>query len=181
MKLFAAVLPPPEAVHELARVTATLHMLPGADTLRWTGRAGWHYTLAFMGQVDDTLIPALEAGLAHTARHHEPFELSIAGGGFFGGKVLWAGAGGQLTAMAGLAADTRAAAQQAGIAMEEYRPYVPHLTLATRRTATGLRRYADALAGHVSDPWTVRELVLVRSGTDPRYEVVAAWPLASGT
>ncbi|MEV8569333.1 RNA 2',3'-cyclic phosphodiesterase [Streptomyces sp. NPDC051322] len=181
MKLFAAVLPLPEAVDELARTVAPLRTLPGADALRWTGRAGWHYTLAFLGQVDDTLIPALEARLAHTARHHEPFELNITGGGSFGGKVLWAGAGGQLTAMAALAAATKAAAQEAGITMEEHRPYVPHLTLATSRTAAGLGRYTDGLSGFTGIPWTVRELVLVRSGADPQYKVVAAWPLGTGT
>lgn len=181
MRLFAAVLPAPEAARELGGTVARLRTLPRADALRWTGRIGWHYTLAFMGQVDDTLIPALEARLAHVARHHEPFELSIRGGGHFGCRTLWVGAGGELASMARLAADAGTAAREAGIAMEERRPYVPHLTLATGRAPTALRRYVDALAGFTSTPWTVRRLVLVRSGTDPRYKVVAAWPLGTGT
>jgi RNA 2',3'-cyclic 3'-phosphodiesterase len=47
MRLFAAVLPPDEVIRELGAVVDELRKLPAADGLRWTGRAGWHFTLAF--------------------------------------------------------------------------------------------------------------------------------------
>jgi 2'-5' RNA ligase len=67
MRLFAAVLPPVEVVRELAAEVAELRRLPGADGMRWTERAGWHFTLAFYGEVDDELVPELTARLGRAA------------------------------------------------------------------------------------------------------------------
>ena len=36
-----------------------LQRMPGADALRWTGRPGWHFTLAFYGEVADDVVPDL--------------------------------------------------------------------------------------------------------------------------
>ncbi|MBZ9643047.1 2'-5' RNA ligase family protein, partial [Streptomyces sp. PSKA30] len=63
MRLFAAVVPPDEVVRELAVEVAELKKLPGADGLRWTGRPGWHFTLAFYGEVEDDLVPELSERL----------------------------------------------------------------------------------------------------------------------
>ncbi|WP_343245084.1 2'-5' RNA ligase family protein, partial [Streptomyces sp. SID14478] len=56
MRLFAAVLPPQEAVAELGRA---VDRLAPADGLRWTGRPGWHLTLAFYGDVPEAGVPEL--------------------------------------------------------------------------------------------------------------------------
>lgn len=181
MRLFAALLPPEEAAHQLSSRILALRTRPGADTLRWTGRSGWHFTLAFMGEVDEALIPALQSCLARTAGDHGPFPLRLAGGGNFGGRALWAGTAGDLGALNRLAADTKAAAQEAGILVEADRPYVPHLTIALSRDPVDLRPYARALKGFESAPWTVRELVLVRSDAESRYQVVGTWPLGADT
>ena len=44
---------------ELATAVASLHALPGAVDLRWTAVEGWHFTLAFLGNVDEELLPEL--------------------------------------------------------------------------------------------------------------------------
>lgn len=201
MRLFAAVLPPVEAVQELARAVGRLRELPGADGLRWTERAGWHFTIAFMGEVEEGLIPELAERLGRAAHRTDPFSLRIRGGGHFGERALWAGAadgalGGALGADEGdagvdglrlLAARADAAARRAGVPMEEKHPhYRPHLTLARNRGAdVGLRAYADELSGFEGVPWGVAELALVRSvlpvsgvpGEQPRYETVLRCPL----
>ncbi|HET6855567.1 MAG TPA: RNA 2',3'-cyclic phosphodiesterase [Streptomyces sp.] len=186
MRLFAAVLPPAGAVDELGLAVDRLQALPGADGLRWTARAGWHFTLAFLGEVDDALLPGIEERLGRAAARHEPFELRIDSGGHFGQRALWAGASGGLDAMRRLAERADAAARRAGVAMEEHRTYRAHLTLA--RSPTGeadLKPYVEALGGFTGTGWTVGELALVRSnlpvagvrGEQPRYETVAAWAL----
>ncbi|MCZ4637138.1 2'-5' RNA ligase family protein, partial [Streptomyces rubrogriseus] len=97
MRLFAAVLPPEDVTAALAAEVAVLRGLPGAEGLRWTGRPGWHLTLAFYGEVDDELVPELSARLARAAHRTAPFELALRGGGQFGrGRALWAGAEGGL-------------------------------------------------------------------------------------
>ncbi|MFD7441478.1 RNA 2',3'-cyclic phosphodiesterase [Streptomyces sp. NPDC059909] len=185
MRLFAAVAPPEEALRELGVAVDRLHRLPDADALRWTGRPGWHFTLAFMGEVDEELLPELRERLGRAAHRSEPFPLRLHEGGRFGRRALWIGAAGDLDAMRMLAERADAAARRAGVAMDEHRAYHAHLTIARTRENSDLRPYVDALAGFEGRPWTVSRLVLFRSnlpgggvrGERPRYETVEDWPL----
>lgn len=132
-RLFAAVLPPAGAVAGLRTALAPLHTLPGARDLRWTGSEGWHFTLAFYGEVPEDVRPELEARLERAARRTGPFSLRVHGAGHFGGRALWAGAAGGLDTLRLLVARADAAARRAGLPMEEHRRYTPHLTLARSR------------------------------------------------
>lgn len=189
MRLFAAVLPPEDVARELADETAALRKLPGADALRWTGRPGWHFTLAFYGEVGQDVVPELSARLERAAHRTAPFVLALRGGGQFGhGRALWAGASGEVATLRLLADRAEAAARKAGLDMGEHRRYKAHLTLARSRDAVDVRPYVEALDAFAGRTWTVRELVLVRSalpasgtpGEQPRYEAVARWALGGG-
>jgi 2'-5' RNA ligase len=182
MRLFAAVLPPEDVIGALAAEIAALKRLPGAARLRWTGRPGWHLTLAFYGEVDEEVVPELTDRLARAAHRTPPFTLALRGGGQFGrGKVLWAGAEGDLRTLGFLAGRAEAAARKAGVDMGEHRRYRAHLTVARSRDTVDVRPHVRALAGFSSRTWTVGEIVLVRSnlpksgvsGEQPRYEPVA--------
>ncbi|WP_351227069.1 RNA 2',3'-cyclic phosphodiesterase [Streptomyces sp. NPDC002133] len=185
MRLFAAVVPPEEALRELGAAVDRLHTFPDADGLRWTGRPGWHFTLAFMGEVDEELLPELRERLGRAAHRSESFPLRLHEGGHFGRRALWIGAAGGLDAMRMLAERADAAARRAGVAMDEHRAYHAHLTIARTRENSDLRPYVDALSGFEGTPWTVSRLVLFRSnlprsgtaGEQPRYETVESWPL----
>ncbi|MDH6628911.1 2'-5' RNA ligase [Streptomyces sp. LBL] len=186
MRLFAAVLPPEDVTSELAAEVAELRKLPGADGLRWTGRPGWHYTLAFYGEVDDDLVPELSARLERAAHRTAPFPLAVRGGGQFGhGRALWVGAEGDVPALRLLADRAESAARKAGVGMGEHRRYKAHLTVARGRGDIDVHPYLKALADCRSRTWTVDELALVRSdlptsgvpGEQPRYEAVARWQL----
>ncbi|MFD6970881.1 RNA 2',3'-cyclic phosphodiesterase [Streptomyces sp. NPDC059949] len=183
MRLFAAVLPPEAAVAELARAVDGVH----DDRLTWTARAGWHFTLAFMGEVRDDVLPELHTRLERAAHRTPPFPLRLHGCGHFGDRALWVGAAGELPALRMLAERADAAARRAGVPMDQHRRYTPHLTLARSHSAsTPLRPYLDALADFEGTPWQVDTLSLVRSnlpvsgvaGEQPRYETVRSWPLA---
>ncbi|MGW2272051.1 RNA 2',3'-cyclic phosphodiesterase [Streptomyces yangpuensis] len=199
MRLFAAVLPPEEAVAELREAVRPLR----DDRLTWTAQAGWHFTLAFMGEVDDEALPELYARLERAAHRTAPFTLRLHGCGHFGDRALWTGAAGELDTMRLLADRADAAARRAGIPMEQHHRYTPHLTLARNHghghghgkgqgrghgqghAATPLRPYLEALAGFEGTAWQVDTLSLVRShlpvsgvpGEQPRYETVRSWPL----
>ncbi|MFD4111991.1 RNA 2',3'-cyclic phosphodiesterase [Streptomyces niveus] len=187
MRLFAAVLPSDRAADELAvAVEQRLRGLPGAEELRWTGREGWHFTLAFMGEVDEELVPELTERLERAAHRTEAFPLRLRGGGHFGRRALWAGAAGGIAELRRLAERADAAARRTGVPMEEHRAYRPHLTLARTKTDTDLTPYVAALDGFEGSPWEVGELALVRSrlpvsgvpGEQPRYETVLRCPTA---
>lgn len=186
MRLFAAVVPPDEVAQELAVEVDALKKLPGADRLRWTGRPGWHFTLAFYGEVDDGVVPELSERLERAAHRTPPFSIALGGGGQFGhGSALWTGAEGDVTTLAVLADRAEAAGRKAGVAMGEHRRYKAHLTVARGRGPVNVRPYVEALREFAGRPWTVDELALVRSnlprsgtpGEQPRYEAVARWRL----
>ncbi|GGM03123.1 RNA 2',3'-cyclic phosphodiesterase [Streptomyces fumigatiscleroticus] len=182
------MLPPEDVARDLAEEVGRLKRLPGADALRWTGRPGWHFTLAFYGEVDDGLVPELAERLARAARRGGPFGLGLRGGGQFGhGRALWAGVEGDLRAMRLLAERCEAAGRKAGVAAGEHRRYKAHLTVARSRDAADVRPCLEVLAEFRSRTWNVDELVLVRSnlpksgvpGEQPRYEPVGRWPLGA--
>lgn len=189
MRLFAAVLPPEKQLTELAPVVDRLAHLPGADALRWTSRPGWHFTLAFMGEVDDELLPDLHERLARAAHRTPPFGLRLHGGGHFGRSVLWTGAAGDLDEMRLLAERADAAARRAGVPMDEHRRYHAHLTVARSRASTDLRPFVTTLAPFEGTRWQVTDMTLIRSnlptggppGEQPRYETVGTWPLGGGS
>lgn len=185
MRLFAAVMPPERVMRELDHAVRELHGLPDADALRWTERAGWHLTLAFLGEVAGELLPALGERLDRAARRHEPYRSALAGGGHFGDRTLWAAVAGADPAR--LAGSVEAAARRAGVAVAAEHRFHAHLTLARQRThgQVRLRPFAQALAGFAGTPWTVDAVALVRShapatgvpGAQPRYEVLRTCPL----
>ncbi|WP_221348196.1 RNA 2',3'-cyclic phosphodiesterase [Streptomyces beigongshangae] len=186
MRLFAAVLPPADAVTELGPVVGELRGLPGAGRgLRWTDPSGWHFTLAFYGEVAEDVVPDLSARLGRAALRTAPFPLSLRGGGRFGDRALWVGAAGDVRTLRLLAERALAAGRRAGVAREERRGHRPHLTLARASGDVELAPYAASLDGFAGRDWTVADLCLVRSrlpvsgvpGDRPRYEVLRRWPL----
>ncbi len=93
MRLFVAIEPPASVLTELAAAIEPLQA--AAPELRWTNRTAWHLTLAFLGDVDEAVLPELTARLERAARRHPPQLLAIEGAGAFPSpiraRVLWAG------------------------------------------------------------------------------------------
>lgn len=77
MRLFAAVLPPAHPLGQLAAEVGRLKQLPDAERLRWTGHDGWHFTLAFYGEVPADVLDELHERLGRRAGlrmgEHRPY------------------------------------------------------------------------------------------------------------
>jgi RNA 2',3'-cyclic 3'-phosphodiesterase len=183
MRLFVAIVPPPQALAELADAVAPLRAArPG---LRWTGPPDWHLTLAFLGEVAEDVLPELGTRLERAAARHPEQRLAVAGGGAFPGstraRVVWAGIDADQPALAALAASVAAGARRAGAPPpDEGRRYRAHLTLARCREPAGVADLTGALAGFRGSAFTATAVELVRSnlgGRAPRYEYLASWPL----
>jgi 2'-5' RNA ligase len=178
VRAFVAMVPPPAALAALVRAVDPLR---GAypDGVTWVPAERLHVTLAFLGEVADA--GPVAAALREAVAGVRPFAARIAGGGAFPRaarpRVLWAGVEGD--ALPGLARVTRRAVRAAGVRLERA-PYVPHVTVARVRTATldGPAAVA-ALSAVEGEPWTVDEVVLLRSvlGPRPSYEPLARLPL----
>ncbi|WP_212912610.1 RNA 2',3'-cyclic phosphodiesterase [Streptomyces sp. TS71-3] len=188
MRLFTAVIPPEHAMAELADAVGALRGRggPAVDGLRWTQRQGWHFTLAFYGEVPDETVPELSERLERAAGRTAPFRLGLRGGGQFGpGRTLWAGADGEIPVLRRLAERSKAAGRRAGLDTGRHRTYNPHLTLASSRVQRDLDPCVAELEAFTGSEWTVEELALVRSrlpvsgvpGEQPKYTKVGGWPL----
>jgi 2'-5' RNA ligase len=157
--------------------------LPGA---RIVTAAGWHLTLAFLGQVrPESAAEVVRVG--ETAVAGVPVaHLRLEGAGGFPtprrARVLWAGVGGEVEVLATLARTLAEQCRLAGLRYEDREPH-PHLTLARLQKpmplpASTLELITAATAA--SPPWKARELccyrsILSRSGA--RYQVIRTFPL----
>jgi RNA 2',3'-cyclic 3'-phosphodiesterase len=176
VRLFAAVDLPAEAVDGLA---ATV----GDDTdplLRYVPPRQWHLTLAFYGEVDDSKLDALHAGLERAAARTRPFAVRLAGAGTFPrqptkARVVWVGLDGEVDAMRRLADRSAGAGRRARIAMED-RKFRAHLTLArARHGAVDATEAVTPLTSYTGPWWTVSSFRLVRShlGAEVRHDTIA--------
>ena len=185
MRLFVSILPPDGALAELAAATEPLRL--AAPELRWTSRASWHMTVAFLGDVADDKLPGLRTRLERAARRHHEQQLAIAGGGAFPSarraRIVWAGLQGDSRALGRLAASVAAGARRAGAPPpDEGKKYHPHLTLARCPVQTDASGLTSELARFSGTAWTAAEIHLMRSRPGdgrPRYDSIGAWPLAA--
>src|SRR6185437_6595477 len=81
MRLFVALTPPQEAIADLERAVTPLRSQWPA--LRWAPPERWHVTLAFLGEVDEAMLPGLCTRLERAARRHQELEIHVGRGGAF--------------------------------------------------------------------------------------------------
>ncbi len=181
MRLFAALVPPDDAVEHL---DAFLEPRRGAAAFRWVGVEQVHVTLAFYGDVAERRLDDLTERLGRAAARRTRFETGIAGGGAFPSpvraRVLWAGLAldepGR-TELGRLATGCRAAASRAGIAVDGQR-FRPHVTLARIGHPSEVSSWVRLLDGYAGPRWRADRVALLASYLGegrrgrPRYEVV---------
>ncbi len=183
MRLFVALAPPESALDELEDAVAPLRA--AAPELRWTGRASWHLTLAFLGEVGEEVLPDLATRLERAAHRHPPQHVAIAGGGAFPSarraQVLWAGFAADDKALASLADSVAAGARRAGAPPPgQHKKFRAHLTLARCRGPADVSQLTRTLADLNGTAWTASSIHLVRSylsSGPPQYEDLGSWPL----
>jgi 2'-5' RNA ligase len=167
VRLFAAVVPPAEAIDHLDRVAAAARV--ASPELRWIPAERWHLTLAFYGEVAEGEVGRIERRGLRATRGSAALDLRFAGAGRFGDRVLWVGVQGDRERLRALAG---------GLATDG-RPYRPHLTLARARPGADPRQAVTMLASYGGPGWRAVEVVLFRShlGPKPIHEPLARWPL----
>lgn len=187
MRLFVAVYPPEHVADDFAacveRLRVSQALRDGVNT-RVASRANWHVTLAFLGDVPDDRWTAAAAAVERAAAQAAPFEVRVTGGGRFGrGRftILWVGVGGDVPALAGLSRGVRRELKRVRLAYDP-KPLRPHLTVARpgdRVDRVVVDEDRAALDAYESPPWTVAEVVLMRShpGPKPTYDRLGAWSL----
>jgi RNA 2',3'-cyclic 3'-phosphodiesterase len=123
-----------ETTGEVRRRAADLadRMADVAREFKWTAAGNLHWTLQFLGDVDDLKIPAVCNTVAEAAAEFEPFELTACGAGAFPSsdrpRTLWIGAGAGARQLSDLQAAIERRLKLLGYRGENRR-FVPHLTV----------------------------------------------------
>lgn len=193
MRVFASVRPPAPVLDHL-RAALDLATAGLEPPVRWTAQENWHLTVAFFGEVPDGAADRLGGGLARVASEVGPFDLRLRGAGVFAGRTLWVGAGGEVDAMAALAAAAKDVGEEVTRHRDARERLRSHLTVgrvlddgsAARRSCSRDRNrvpgpvdaLVHALALYEGPTWLVDELLLEQSwpgqgrGGGPRYAVL---------
>lgn len=132
---------------------------------RWVSKEQIHLTLAFLGEVDEEVVPCLIDSLA--VLHSPPFKLRYLGTGCFPDRrrphVLWTGFEPQ-PLLSALVDKIRAAVATCHIALES-RPFVPHVTLARLKSPAMVEVDSFLCRSHEISlpPVEVKEFILFES------------------
>lgn len=158
---------------------------------RERGSAPEHLTLAFLGDVDEERVPAIERALADVAGRTEAFALTVSGVGGFPDierpRIVYAEVADGRAATERLASDVRSALAPLGFPPEA-RPFVPHVTLLRVRSPRDRERarwLVRELAGRTLATTVIEAVVLKSSDLRPEgavHRIVGRWELrpASG-
>ena len=180
MRLFAAVVPPPDVVAELDRFLEPRRVADAS--LRWTLADSWHLTCAFLPSVPDAEVDGFAEALADILAGFDAFDIGLEGSGAFPNpdraKVLWLGVARGAEELGRLASRCHAAATRSGLTVDGAR-FRPHLTLA-RANGVPVIRWLRVLEALPPVSWQARELQLIRSSALPGgagYRTVARFAL----
>lgn len=175
MRLFFALWPPESVALALAGQAEVLAQQYGGKATRCETI---HLTLAFLGEVDEALLPAaIQAAQAVRGAH---FVLTVDRLGYWRhNRLIWAGCAAPDMALQQLVIALREQLREVSIGCDERLRFTPHLTLV--RKVPGACRPVE-LATIEPVAWTCERFVLVCSrltsaGSD--YSMVAEFPLAS--
>jgi len=158
-RLFIAIELPDQVKQNLVKLQTPV---PGA---KWVPVDQLHLTLAFLGEVDETVTDQLLVALSGITV--STFTLRFSGVGCFPDRrrprVLWVGLE-KNPYLESLADQVRSAVLSCGILQEE-RPFSPHITLARLRQPAGREvvRFLDQPLTHELPKIAVREFILFRS------------------
>ncbi|HYM02356.1 MAG TPA: RNA 2',3'-cyclic phosphodiesterase [Stellaceae bacterium] len=172
LRLFVGIgLPPPVKL----RLSLLCAGIPGA---RWVEPGNYHLTLRFIGEVDEGMASDIDEALSLIRARR--FELTLAGVGQFGDRMLWAGVE-KSPALFHLRDKVESALVRLGLEPEARR-YAPHVSLARLKGASETRLQVF-LAEHAlfrSEAIAVEHFSLVASyltKSGAIYEDQADYPL----
>ncbi len=120
-----------------------------AGDVKWVEPEGLHWTLQFLGKVEEREIGGVCAAVAKATLEHEPFQLEVRGAGAFPSperpRTLWLGVGQGRDEIITLQASIEKSLERLGF-HGEARRYTPHLTIGRPGRGEPPRALAELLA-----------------------------------
>jgi len=184
MRLFIAVFPPAEV--QTAAYRAADPLRPGHDGVAWVRKGNLHYTMRFLGDVDEAQAAQAADAMREAAASRTRFGAALGGFGAFPSakraRVLWIGMLQGAEPMRLLASALDAALARRGFESAD-ESFEPHLTVGrVRAPGDWTARLIDAPT--MEARFQVDRLLLVKSVLAPdgsRYETIAEAALAEPT
>jgi 2'-5' RNA ligase len=187
VRTFVAVAASPAVRQAALTLMSRLRQSENARDVKWVAADNLHWTMQFLGDVDERDIPEVCKAVSDAAVEVQPFDLEARGAGAFPSadrpRTLWLGAGQGVKEMCALQKAIERRLKKRGYRGEERR-FVPHLTLG-RAGRNGrpqsLAAELAALADYEGGLMHVDEVTVYSSrlGPDgPTYEPLARAPLS---
>lgn len=176
-----------------AAISVIERLRSAAEGMKWVDAEKLHFTLQFLGDLDDREMAEVCLRTLRVAARHAPFELEVRGAGAFPSiqkpRTLWLGAGQGAENFLALHADIDRALADLGFRPDRL-AFVPHLTIGraagrgvgpvARSSTAVLTEQLAALADFDGGRMSVDEVIvfasdLTRDGAE--YSVLARAPL----
>ncbi len=184
VRTFIAVNVSPEIRQAAGKLAGLLR--PVAGDVKWVSPENLHWTMQFLGDVDELEIPAVCAAVSTAIVELEAFDLEARGAGAFPAadrpRTLWLGAEAGAQAMVALHTAIQKKLNRLGYRGEQRR-FVPHITLGRagrKGSPRPLVRELASLAEFDAGSMLVDEVTVYASQlgpTGPSYEALARAPL----
>ena len=158
---------------EVAEALVIINLKGLSDGVRWVKAGNLHFTLRFLGDIDQNAVPELEQKLQTNLQDLPSFPLKLAGLGCFPNlrrpRVIWIGAGGDLDMLKELAHRVESACVDAGFGRGD-KPFSAHLTIGRIKYPQGLEKLMTRLPEEKfeSAEFPVSEVVIFKSDLSPR-------------
>ncbi|HXV81691.1 MAG TPA: RNA 2',3'-cyclic phosphodiesterase [Candidatus Binatia bacterium] len=170
IRAFIAVKLDSQTVLRISEVVAELK--PRIDSIRWVRPANFHFTLKFLGDIEESKIEPIAQGLELELHPFPRFSINAKGLGVFPDpkrpRVLWVGLQGK--ELAALASKVESVLESLGFAREK-RAFQPHLTIGRwRQFDRSSGSFGDELErwrGHEFGVSTVAEVIFFQSELKP--------------
>ena len=185
IRTFIAVTASPAIRQAALKLTSLLG--PVTSDVKWVAPENLHWTLQFLGEVEQLEIHSVCNAVLAAALEVDPFDLEARGAGAFPApdrpRTLWIGAGTGAQAMVALHDTIQRKLTRLGYRSEQRR-FVPHITLGRVGRDSPPRPLVRELAGlaeYEAGSMLVDEVTVFASkltSDGPIYEVLARAPLA---
>ena len=149
----------------------------------WVRPQNIHGTLVFLGDMFPPAVDSAAAALSQTVKGVKPFEIEVAGLGYFGSarspRIIWGGIAGAVTPLVKLQNGLVTAVLAAGL-KPDLKPFNPHLTIGrvrSNRNAAGLVRALEENKNKLFGRLAVQRIVLMQSrlmAEGPEYTLLQA-------
>jgi 2'-5' RNA ligase len=190
IRLFVAIFPPAEVAQRLTEAARALAGGLSPRAMAWTRPEQIHLTLNFLGNVEQGRLEGFQRAVEAACGRGGPIHLRARGLGCFPGparaRVIWAGLGGDATAVKGLKAKLDESLARLGY-VQDTRAFHPHLTIGrVKLLSGGDRRHLTATLPKWRETdfgaWTAERVDLMQSVISPagaEYALVQSFPLPS--